>query len=71
VKYRGRPILAAISGFFLGVFLALDLVLFGIVQLDNIIVTLLPIIGLVVGVALAWWAPFGRNRAAGPTAVSQ
>jgi hypothetical protein len=71
MKYRGHPILAAICGFFLGVFLALDLVLFGIVQLDNIIVTLLPFIFLIVGVALAWWAPFGRNRAAGPTAVAQ
>jgi hypothetical protein len=71
VKYRGRPVLAAICGFLLGVFLSLDLVLFGIVQLDNVIVTLLPIIGLVVGIVLALWAPFGRSRAAGPTAVSQ
>jgi hypothetical protein len=70
VKYRGRPVLAAICGFLLGVFLALDLVLFGIVQLDNIIVTLLPIIGLVVGVALAIWAPFGRDRVSGPSPAS-
>jgi hypothetical protein len=71
MKYRGRPILAAVCGFFLGVFLALDLVLFGVIQLDNILVTLLPFIGLVAGVALAWWAPFGRGRVHKPSVVSQ
>ena len=64
MKYRGRPILAAICGFLTGLFVALDLVLFGVIQLDNIAVSLLPIIGLVTGILLALWAPLGRARAA-------
>ena len=51
MKYRGRPVLAAISGFFTGLFLALDLVFFGVIRLDNIAVTVLPVVGLVAGVA--------------------
>jgi hypothetical protein len=65
VKYRGRPVWAGVSGFFAGLFLALDLVFFGVIRLDNIAVTVLPVVGLVAGVALAWWAPLGRGRAAG------
>ena len=64
MKYRGRPVLAAISGFFAGLFLALDFVFFGAIRLDNITVTVLPILGLVVGILLALWAPIGRTRAA-------
>jgi hypothetical protein len=62
MNHRGRPVLAAISGFFTGVFLALDLVFFGVIRLDNIAVTILPILGLVAGIALALWAPLGRRR---------
>ncbi len=62
-KYRGRPALAAICGFLTGLFGAFDLVFFGAIQLDNILVTLLPIVGLLGGVALALWAPLGRKRA--------
>ena len=64
MKYRGRPVLAAISGFFTGLFLALDFVFFGAIRLDNITVTVLPVVGLVGGIALALWAPLGRTRAA-------
>jgi hypothetical protein len=64
MRYRGRPVLAAIFGFFTGLFFALDLVFFGTVRLDNIAVTSLPIIGLLAGIALALWAPLGRTRAA-------
>jgi len=63
MRYRGRPVLAALCGLFTGLFVALDLVLFGAVQLDNIAVTLLPILGLVAGILLALWAPIGRTRA--------
>jgi hypothetical protein len=65
MKYRGRPVLAAVSGFLTGLFVALDLVFFGTIRLDNITVTVLPILGLLAGVALALWAPIGRARAAG------
>ena len=62
MNYRGRPILAAICGFFAGLFGALDLVFFGAIRLDNIAVTILPVVGLIVGVALAMWAPLGRQQ---------
>ncbi|HTD49916.1 MAG TPA: hypothetical protein VK771_04910 [Acidimicrobiia bacterium] len=65
MKYRGRPILAAVSGFFTGLFVALDLLFFGAIHLDNIAVTVLPIVGLVAGIVLAIWAPLGRSRARG------
>lgn len=63
-KRRGRPILGAIAGFLLGAFVWLDLVLFGVIPFDSVSVWLFPILGLVVGIALAVWAPFGRRRAA-------
>lgn len=62
MKYRGRPALAAISGFFTGLLLAIDLVFFGVIRLDNLAVTVLPILGLFGAVALAMWAPLGRTR---------
>jgi hypothetical protein len=63
MKYRGRPFLAAICGLLTGLFVALDLVFFGAIRLDNITVTILPIFGLVAGTLLALWAPLGRTRA--------
>ncbi len=62
MKYRGRIGLAAFCGFFVGLFVGFDLVLFGAIQLDNITVSVLPIIGLFGGAALAMWAPLGRKR---------
>jgi hypothetical protein len=64
-RYRGRPALAALSGFFTGLFVALDLVFFGALRLDNLAVTILPVVGLIAGIVLAMWAPLGRTRAAG------
>ena len=63
MKYRGRPVLAALCGLLTGVFVSLDLVFFGVVQLDNIAVTVLPVAGLIAGILLALWAPLGRTRA--------
>ena len=65
MTYRGRPVLAAICGFLTGFFVGLDLLFFGVVQLDSIVLTVLPIVGLVVGIGLALWAPLGRRRATG------
>jgi hypothetical protein len=51
-------------GFFLGLFGALDLVLFGTIRLDSFWITWLPPIGFVVGIVWAWSAPLGRRRPA-------
>jgi hypothetical protein len=64
VKRHGRPILGAISGFFLGLFVALDLVLFGAVRLDSVIITILPLAGLVFVPIVAWLAPIGSRSGA-------
>lgn len=48
----GKIIGTALLGFFFMLFIALDLVLFGVVALASVIVTLLPLIGLVLGAAI-------------------
>ncbi len=57
---HGRRVLGAISGLFAGLFIGLDLLFFGVVPLDSVLLTVLPIIGLFAGIALAMWAPRGR-----------
>jgi hypothetical protein len=61
---RGRPLRGALFGFLFGLFLGLDLLLFGMVQLDSSLLTYLPIVFLVLGLIGAIWAPFGRKNAA-------
>lgn len=64
---KGRPVLGAISGFFFGIFLSLALMMFGIWPLDALSVFGLPLIFLVIGLLLAWWAPLGRDASTGST----
>ena len=61
MRSRGRPVLGAIAGFLFGVFVAADLFLFGVVALDSILLTVLPIVGLVGGILLGRWAPLRRG----------
>lgn len=61
MRRRGRPILGAVSGLFLGAFLALDLQQFSIRPLDNLSVYGLPLIGLALGVILGLWGPIRRR----------
>jgi hypothetical protein len=62
MRARGRPVLGAINGFFLGLFVAFDLLFFGVLQLDSVVITILPILGIVVGIALGYWAPLNRSK---------
>ncbi|MCZ7535276.1 MAG: hypothetical protein M5T61_04575 [Acidimicrobiia bacterium] len=64
---RGRPVLGAVSGFFLGLFLGLDLLFFGVIPLDSIVITILPLLGLVAGLVLAFVAPLGRPKTSPPS----
>jgi len=59
---RGHPVVGAIAGFFLGLFLAIDLLLLGAIPLDNALVVLLPVLGLVAGIALGLFAPLRMLR---------
>jgi len=57
---RKRWLLGAISGFFFGLSLSLILVGLHVVHLDSKLLTLLPVIGLVLGIVGALTAPRGR-----------
>lgn len=45
----GRMIAVAVLGLLFMLFIALDLVLFGVVPLNSVLVTILPLVGLVLG----------------------
>ncbi len=62
-KALGHPILGAFGGFFLLLFLALDLVLFGVIPFNSPLVTILPVAGIVAGVLWGYWAPLGSRTA--------
>lgn len=59
---KGRPVLGGVAGFFLGVFVAYDLLLAKVVVSDSPLLVALPVLGLVAGVGLGLWAPLGRRR---------
>lgn len=58
---RGRPVLGGVAGFFLGLFLWVDLILFGVLPLESGVGYALPLLGILGGIALAMWAPYGRQ----------
>lgn len=59
---KGRPVRGLIGGLLLGIFLAADLALSGVVKFDSVVLTIVPIAALVVGWLLGLWAPFGRSE---------
>jgi hypothetical protein len=61
---HGRPVLAAFAGFFFFLSIGVLLLTFGVVALDSILLIILPIVGIILGVAWAVWAPLGRRRTA-------
>jgi hypothetical protein len=63
VKTRGRPILGAIAGLLFGLFVGLDLVFFKVIASGSPVLLILPIVGLVIGIAGALAAPFGKKAA--------
>ena len=58
---KGRPILGAISGLLFGVAIAVVLQQFAVRPLDNLSVIGFPILGLLLGIGMAMWAPFGGS----------
>jgi hypothetical protein len=63
VKHRGHPIRGAIAGLFFGLFVSLDLVIFGVLALDADLLALFPVLGLLGGIALGLTAPLKRRPA--------
>jgi hypothetical protein len=59
MKAHGRPILGGIAGFFFFLFVGLDLLAFGVLPLNSPLLTVLPVLGIAIGIAWAYWAPFG------------
>jgi hypothetical protein len=57
---RKHWLLGAISGFFFGLSLSIILAGLHVVRLDSIVLTLLPVLGLVLGTLGALWAPRGH-----------
>jgi hypothetical protein len=57
VRARGRPVLGAVNGLFLGLFLSADLLFFGVIRLDSAVITVLVAAGIVSGIVLGWWGP--------------
>lgn len=65
MSFRGRPWLGAVSGFFFGAGVAVLLQQFAIWPLDNLSFFGLPLLGILLGLGAAAWAPFGRGRGGG------
>ena len=62
---RGRPVLGAFGGLLFGLALALLLLTTSAIPLNSILVVVLPVLFLVLGIVLAFVAPFGsRGRPA-------
>ena len=58
---RGRPVLGLLSGVVAGVALGVVLLVFGVLALDSSVLVVLPIAGLVLGLALGLLGPFGSR----------
>jgi len=56
---KGRPILGVISGFLFGLMFGITLFFFGVVPLHSDALWILPLVGIVFGLVMAAWAPFG------------
>lgn len=59
MERRGRPILGGVGGFLLGLGVAVLLQQYGVRPLDALSLYGLPVLGIVIGVLLAKWAPIG------------
>ena len=58
---KGHPVLGSITGFFFGLFLAVSLFLYGVIPLSSAWLWILPLVGILLGLIMAAWAPFGKG----------
>jgi predicted lipid-binding transport protein (Tim44 family) len=67
---KGRPILGAITGFLFGLFLGITLFLYGVIPLSSDMLWILPLLGILLGLIMAAWAPFGKSAEPAPIPAS-
>ena len=60
---RGRPVLGVIGGLLFGLGLAVFLQQAGVFGLEPLTLYGLPVVGVVLGLVLAGWAPLGKGDA--------
>jgi hypothetical protein len=58
---NGRPVLGVISGFLFGLFTGLSLFMWGVIAFHSPLLWILPLVGIVLGLVMAAWAPFGKD----------
>lgn len=63
---KGHPILGVITGFFFGLFLGITLFLYGVIPLSSDWLWILPLLGILLGLIMAAWAPFGKSMKPAP-----
>lgn len=67
---KGHPILGIISGFLFGLFLGITLFLYGVIPLSSAWLWILPLLGILLGLIMAAWAPFGKSPSPTPAATT-
>jgi hypothetical protein len=67
---KGHPVLGSITGFFFGLFLAVSLFLYGVIPLSSAWLWILPLVGILLGLIMAAWAPFGKGSEPAPAATT-
>jgi hypothetical protein len=63
---KGHPVLGIISGFLFGLFLGVTLFMYGAIPLHSPLLWILPLVGILLGMVMAAWAPFGSGPAPSP-----
>jgi hypothetical protein len=58
-----------IAGFLFGLFLGITLFLYGVIPLSSDLLWILPLLGILLGLIMAAWAPFGRSADPAPAPV--
>jgi hypothetical protein len=66
---KGRPILGVTTGFLFGLFLGITLFLYGVIPLSSDMLWILPLLGILLGLIMAAWAPFGKSAEPAPHPV--
>ncbi len=67
---KGHALWGMFGGFFSGLFLGITLWIYAVIPFASNLMWILPLAGIVVGLALAAWAPFGSGSAAAPASTA-